>query len=378
MSIAAALLILVILFQFSSFQELKSRVCSEIKKPASKMYFALSCLLTLACATSLLFAKLYPMGYGGEFVNVHFFRDMAKVWYFFWPLLLVIGLKQLDEKDQHSVFKSWLAGFFILSLIGILQHFIGWPRPQFIPTQPNYFHTTLFLGHHLSVASIFIFPFFMSLDMVWQSRHKKRFPLTCCVAAAGLLALFFTYSRMLWIALPVGLFVWILLRLKGKRRVWVALIAMIAAFAFFQNSTIQLRFKDAMGVQTRFDLWQANLEFFKARPLTGVGWHHNLELSGFYLQEKTHSKDVFSGHAHNNLLDVLSTLGLFGLFSILLWYGFLIFAVLKRQRDLKPIDFSRGLACAWIVFHLNGLTQLNLWEAKIEHQIAWVIAWTLL
>ena len=38
--------------------------------------------------------------------------------------------------------------------------------------------------------------------------------------------------------------------------------------------------------------------------------------------------------------------------------------------------FAWGLLCAWIVFQLNGLTQVNFWEGKVMHQMMWAVAWS--
>jgi hypothetical protein len=43
----------------------------------------------------------------------------------------------------------------------------------------------------------------------------------------------------------------------------------------------------------------------------------------------------------------------------------------------NAFGIGRGLFCAWIVLHLNGLTQVNVWEGKVEHQMAWALAWAL-
>ena len=134
------------------------------------------------------------------------------------------------------------------------------------------------------------------------------------------------------------------------------------------------------------------IEFLKQRPLTGVGWHHNQELSGFYLMDKFKTGDVFSGHAHNNFLDRLGSQGSFGALAWLAWCVSVIWLLLRQRKTNEPgpegesyasldrtkIVFSRGLVCAWFVFQINGLTQVNFWEAKVEHQLAWVIAWSLL
>jgi O-antigen ligase len=149
--------------------------------------------------------------------------------------------------------------------------------------------------------------------------------------------------------------------------------------ALSQIPGIQRRLRDGMGIGERHELWLANWEFFKNRPLLGVGWRQNQELSGYYLMDKYQQTHVFSGHAHNNLLDLLGGTGALGTLAWLAW-SFWVIRILwmksTRQTEEEPW-FGRGLVCAWVVFHLNGLTQVNFWEGKVQHQMAWVIAWSL-
>ena len=107
-------------------------------------------------------------GWGGRFVEPSF-ADLGKAWYFPWPLALAAGLHALGASGRAVVARSWLLTLGILAAIGIQQHFTGWPRGQVIPSSPQYWHATLFLGHHLSVASVLIFPFFAALEL-WRVR----------------------------------------------------------------------------------------------------------------------------------------------------------------------------------------------------------------
>jgi len=388
MSIGAAALIIVLVM--IKTKQIRKDLQSELNSAVTRRYLQLSMILALTCILSLLVAKFWPLGFGGHFVEVRFFRDIAKLWYLFWPILLVIGLRKLSRQEQGIVLKSWLTGFALLSVIGLFQYFTGWPRPQVIPgSEPDVrYHVTLFLGHHLSVASILIFPFFAVMDLAFDGfaardgltrRSVPLFPkgILALIGLIGLVALFLTYSRMLWIALPVGLFVWLGWRLTGRAR-WVTIIlcALILGGAV-QLPSIQTRIRAGIGITERFELWKANTEFLKIRPLTGAGWRHNEELAGFYLSSKSSGARVFSGHAHNNFIDMLGGTGILGTLAWIAWcLGAVWLAFAGRHYRFQ--SFWRGLVCAWLVFHLNGLTQVNFWEAKVQHQLAWVLAWSLL
>ena len=353
-------------------------ICSEfVRRDQKEMrrYFGLTMFLTVACGVSLIGATINPLSYGGRGPVVSFWPDMAKSWYFFLPLILVPALRLLSEKQKQGVLLSWLMAFAILSVLGIFQYFLGWPKAQGIPFNEPRFHATLFLGHHLSVASIFSFPFFIALDLTRRTVFSKYFLVP--IIAIGLTALVATYSRMLWIALPVGILIWVAWILPRKWAILTVVFTGFAAGALLKVPAINTRMSYFGGVSERKILWQANYEFFKARPFTGVGWHHNLELSGYYLKIFGNPDlPIFSGHAHSNFFEVMGSLGVLGLVAWFLWNCFVI-SLPIRYRKAPDAYLARGVVCAWIVFQINGLTQVNFWESKVIHSMMWVVAWTL-
>ena len=360
-----------------------SGVLEEFNRRANRHFLWVSLFLVMACAISLLGAILFPVYYNGQSAEIHFLDDMRKAWYFLLPVLIVSILRRLDRNEQGAILRAWFVAFGVLSVLGIIQYFIGWPRPQFIPTSPARFHVTLFLGHHLSVASIFIFPFFAVLDLPAKENGPQicRLPRSVLwfFALAGVLALFLTYSRTLWIALPLGILIWILQALP-RRWIAVTLIGFaVIGLAVSRTPAFLERMKTPLGITSRMDLWEANWDFFKARPLNGVGWKKNHDLSGPYLLEKNPQlTSVFAGHAHNNVIDMLGGLGLFGLLTWLIWCASIFWFLLKMALEKGFHGFPFGLLCAWIVFHLNGMTQLNFWEGKVLHQMMWAVVWSLL
>lgn len=348
----------------------------------TRAYLWLALALSIALLVSLLAAMAMPLEYGGRHASVSLGKDMAKAWYLFWPLLLVGGLRAIREEDRRRALKAWLIAFGALSAIGIIQYFTGWPRPQPIPTNPGRFHATVFLGHHLSLASIFIFPFFATLEAFRAAKPILPRPLLGAILVVGLSTIFLSYSRMVWVALPLGLLLWILLALPKRMALAAAAGLVLVGAAITQAPAIKTRLTNGMGISTRQDLWRANLEFFKERPLTGTGWHHNLKTAAYYFSEKfPERKDHFVGHAHNNAIEMLGSTGLIGIVAWLAWcaggIGF-AYAAYRRAPGSLQGALSRGMLCAWAAFHVNGLTQVNFWESKVLHQMMWVVAWTLL
>lgn len=346
-----------------------------------RLYLILALGLTGACAASLLAAIVFPLSYDGKGPDISFLRDMAKCWYLFLPILLLPGITALDQSERRLVLRAWLIAFGVLSVVGVVQYFFGWPRPQAIPTLPGRFHATVFLGHHLSVASIFVFPFFFALDLLGRREESllPKWTLGAIVAVGGL-TLLLGYSRTLWFALPAGLVVWGILRLPKKYALGIGAFLFALGIGASFHPVVRDRFGDRYGLVTRVELWKANFEFFKARPLTGTGWHHNLELSGYYFHEKNPSQtDFFSGHAHNNFIEMLGGTGALGLGAWLAWCIFVAWISWPTSRGrASTYQAPLGILSAWVAFHVNGLTQVNFWESKVLHQMLWAITWCLL
>ncbi|MDR3607340.1 MAG: O-antigen ligase family protein [Oligoflexia bacterium] len=377
MSIGATLALLSLVVFFAGRFGLALR--EEVARPNGRLYLLAASGLAFACILSLVVGKLDPMAYGGKFSQVHVLRDSLKLWYLFWPIPLAAGLRALGGSRRDSVLRSWMIAFGVVSLIGIAQFWTGWPRPQWIPGTNRHYHATLFLGHHLSVASSLIFPFFVSLDLALRSLKKREkvlgfaAPVWIALAAAGLCTLFFTYSRTLWVALPLGIVLWVLFSLPARRAIFLALAFAVAGAALTQVPIVKERLFYGGGFSTRAELWRANLDMFHDRPFTGVGWLHNQETSGYYLMNKFQSTDVFSGHAHNNVLDVLGGTGAIGLVFWLFWSAVALILAWRARAVWGP-----GLFCAWLVFQMNGLTQMNFWDAKVTHQMMLAMAWLVL
>lgn len=389
MSIAAAIAIACCLW---ARHRLAAPRSSELRA-----YVLWSLALAGAWILSLIGLALTPYVVPGfEPPAVRWGADLLKLWYFAWTPLLAAALGGLDTRSEQTVWRVWIVTFAVLSVVGILQFYTGWPRKQGIPDLPDRFHATLFLGHHLSVASIWIFPFFASLAAFFSAPIRLHWGIPRWLAGAcallGFGVLMLTFSRMLWLGLPVGLLLFGVLRVIGSHRAasgkfismrlgLLAAACVLGVALAWQVPSIQIRMRYAVGSNERIQLWKANWEFFRARPLTGVGRHHNLELAGQYLRSRQPEGSIFIGHAHNNAIDVMGSMGFPGLIA---WLGFnaWILAALLRMgfSSGQPSwisDLCIGLLAAFVVFHLNGLTNLNFWEGKVQHQLAWMVAWVL-
>lgn len=353
-------------------------------------YRWVSALLGCACVASLLGLEFTPIRVEGfDLVRVEWSRDLSKLWYFAWAPALAFALSVLNEQLERRVWRVWVGFFALVSVVGCIQFFSGWPRAQGIPDLEGRYHATLFLGHHLSTASVWIFPFFAVLAAIFSKPLRDHWgisrKLLIVFGVLGFLTLFLSFSRMLWLALPIGIGFFGLIFRRGLRLgqvIFVCVALILSVSAAWQVPAIRERMQSSMGTHDRFELWKVNWRFFLDRPLTGAGWHHNLELAGQTLRKAKPEGHIFIGHAHNNAIDVIGSMGILGLMTWLAWNIWLAVELIRLgfASGVPPWirDLSRGWLAAFLVFQLNGLTQVNFWEGKVQHQLFWMVAWVLL
>ena len=344
-----------------------------------KPYYTWGFLLFCSCMISLICALFWPFSYAGHAPDITF-HGFHKIWYLIVPFILVSVFLQNEnlENQFQKMIKAWWITTLCLGPLAIYQFYTGWPLLQRIPTNPGRYHAILFQGHHLSVASIFLFPCFTAFACTIgaYTRDKKILPLETVVSLTGILILFLSYARTAWLAIPIGIIL-LFSRYLSRKSLFAGIAGLgLCLLALSQTSFTHERIKNSMGIQDRFRLWEANIDFFKHRPLTGIGWLKTQEMSEFYFKEKfpEHYHDYFWGHAHNNIFEMLGGAGLLGLLAFLGWsfFTFQLARKLTLQNKLNQkfylSDFSWGIFVSLFLLHFNGLTNVTFWEGKVMHQ----------
>lgn len=114
--------------------------------------------------------------------------------------------------------------------------------------------------------------------------------------------------------------------------------------------------KTLTSVGTRLELWKGNLKLISEKPVLGWG-EYGYDQRLKELRDTGYINPAILGHAHNDLLDVMSRRGVFGLISLLLLYGLPLYLFTRQARFYgEPI----ALAGAVTVFCFIdfGLTQV--------------------
>lgn len=240
------------------------------------------------------------------------------------------------------------------------------------------YSSSMTYGH--SAALAVGFPLALLITGAVTGPRLKWF-LTICGALVftGILA---SYTRGAWLAaaaclLTVGAFagrkVLISLALAG-----VLLVG--GAYAILPDFRARVAsFVDPKNVsnQERVNIWLANLEMVKDRPVVGVGYGENERLIGSYYEKM--GIEGMEGHAHNNFLQVLSGTGILGAL-LFIAIGLYFLFINWRVWQMLPVErrWERGLVLgifgAQIAMHVGGLTECTFKDAEINHHYIFLLA----
>ena len=379
MGIGSGIFLLASLWYLRNDQEILWR---SLRDPLflSVIFYFLTALVSVAAATIW-----PPLG-----MPLEPFWVLKKFHYYLLPFLAAAALYRSSGQglrfERHIFWRAFYWMAMIVSIIGILQFWAAYLFPSAWLSSSFFrviatgnavrsYHAQGLMFFHLSFASALGFvSAYAWARYIWpladDSRRDKIAWRVLLIFSS--LAFFFTYSRISWLALA-GL-VLTLAYLKHPRIGLSALIALSFLAILIWNISPNLRGRWNLGWNTwheREQVWLAAKEMIKDRPITGVGFGKTGYYSPAYAERALGRKPDFSSHAHNNILDILASTGLLGLFGFLAWWIVLWRKAWKAFQISAEKDRWLPAAClgAFVAFHINGLTQVNFYDAKSEHSL---------
>ncbi len=198
--------------------------------------------------------------------------------------------------------------------------------------------------------------------------------------AVGLVAIIFSFTRGVWIAIPLS----VLFVLMLRRWTWAVASLVAGALGVGILCLLWPAFESRIfqaiqgGDSERIWIWKANLAMFKDYPWFGVGYSHNVELLPEYLKKIGAPENLIQSHAHNQLLHILVGTGATGLMLFLAFW----FLVLKKCYHLmvrlreRPFHAALVMGCfaAYLTFIFGGLFESNYEHSKIRYTLAMITA----
>jgi O-antigen ligase len=182
----------------------------------------------------------------------------------------------------------------------------------------------------------------------------------------GILAVFNTLTRGIWIALIMGFLAQ--LALNMRRRVGVV-VAIVALFPFAlpmssillggDGSSLKGRLQNTETIYARLATFGAALRMFAHRPIIGIGY-------GTFTEEYESKPDLYVNyfrnvisvnHPHNAYLVTLAETGILGLsfFLVVVGTAFFMARQVKRYDDAPlHVGFANALICILLAYLVDG------------------------
>lgn len=313
-----------------------------------------------------------------------------------WVLALYFLVWALERNSNFVEKWLWMMipVLFLVSLYSITQAFSGldWLREEPYAPQGSTFlgwthwRTKGFFSMTLTYSYLYgmILCFLLSALTLYPFKTRWHFLGVGLSSLLVGLSLIMTLTRGLYVALPLTLVLMALL--TGQKVIYKTVLILFivsgVTVAFFPM--VQLRItsiwdmKD-ISIQQRLATWKANIEVIRQNPLLGVGYGMNQERAQeFYM--KPQGTDVFKSHAHNNILEILSGMGVIGFIFYVGFMSYFMFMAFKLYRESEsPFWKVIGLGsfgAQWI-FHLGGMTEATFVDAETIHMLVLTAALTL-
>ncbi|MBI3302308.1 MAG: O-antigen ligase family protein [Deltaproteobacteria bacterium] len=333
--------------------------------------------------------------------------DRPLLWFF--AALLLSTLMSPDVTTSLAGYrKLWLVGAFfvtyrlvrepqeaerLVSLLvmvatavaayGIVQHFTGLDlAKQLLGKEPNV--GAFWFGREEGFRTKGLFPSGITYA------HNVLFPLTflttqlfapvlpwprrlVLLGGWGLMvfALLFSLTRGVWLAYTVVIVLLGVTR-GGKALLAVGACAVLlgvslvgAGLGVRERAAQVFTLKDNLG---RSQIWQANLDMIRERPLLGWGYGNYKKFRDPYYQRYPAADTT--AHAHNNFLQMWVDGGLIGVGAFLFLFWVILHAGWQAYRLLpaaaEPLhSLALGGALGVAGFLLGGLTQYNFGDAEV-------------
>jgi O-antigen ligase/TolA-binding protein len=294
-------------------------------------------------------------------------------WLSYFVIFFAVIYAIKNRQQQIRLLYGVISSACIISIYGIFQHFgfdfISWASDQDLTRITSTLGGPTYLGAYL----VLILPLTLMLASTKESPSHLRI-ISIISAILMIIALLFTFARGAWLALLVSLVFLFLINFTTVMRSKLAislivgiLLASSLLFATGQLSPYTERAKSAFNLAKwgsggiRLVAWQQTVEMIKDRPLLGWGPETYSLIFPRYITmewEQTVRRDFPTDKAHNDLLQIASTMGLASLVPYILIF---ILFFWNSLRSIKYISdpFQKNLLKGLFAGVLAYLVQLQ-------------------
>lgn len=291
-------------------------------------------------------------------IAVKGYSPLTKIKYYIFGLIAIIPLNKWgnslskDEFDKKIkvlcrtvIIIGTFASFYGMSRIYLNFNPLGlkFPSPD---RNSGLFGMVLNFAHNLAFLQIFLTALFFH-----PAFRKKIIEMKWLIPIwiINFVSLYTTFSRGALIAFLAAIpFIFFLRNIKKFAIAGLIAILVLAAGYFVPS----LRIVRSVSDDQRYAQWETALHGFKDRPFLGQGYLNFEKMCPSLKLKYDIAEKRFCGHAHNNLLEMLASTGIFGGLLFLLWFFSWFFELYKRGDLLAELMIP-----ILIVFFMGGITQ---------------------
>ncbi len=276
-----------------------------------------------------------------------------------------------DRQSIHTLSLGIVISGALIALIGISQHLfdLDWIVQAKKPAAT--------FGNRNMAVHFLVMVIPLSIGLLLHVKHKAQKMIIAVSLLLMMLYLFYTNSQAGFLSLFIQIVLFALFVLKNRKsglnKQHAALAAIVIALSLIITS-FSIRPVDALGrigsiftqistdyqsLNERIPMWLNTLGMVKNNPVLGVGAGNWRIHYPHYLGTIFHGKEVkdieitevikgakMHQHAHNDWLEILSSLGIVG-FAFLIWVMFvvgrLVYRHLNNHQDFLVLGLSLGL-----------------------------------
>ncbi len=274
-----------------------------------------------------------------------------------------------------------IAAAAVVAVYGIVQHFTGIDVARTMLGKPSDLHASWLgegyrtKGLHpsgITYAHNLLFPLTFATGYALAGGVSARSRVLLLLAwVAMVLALVFSLTRGVWLAFAVVLLLKGLLRGGRPALAAGAGLAVLITFLVGVDPGVRTRARSAFDLPAnvgRTQIWRANLDMARERPLLGWGYGNYKSIrQAFYAR---YPDADTTAHAHNNFLQTQVDGGLVSLAAFVALFAVIVGHGWHGHRALgAATEPARSLALALLLavvgFLVGGLTQYNFGDAEV-------------